>query len=105
LGKKYPGGVARVRFNKALGQRKTATLLQQPQHKLLQKKASIHQQTARKNVIKAKRLLNARKGQPLNQKAVCINSHYQNIVFRINKRLNFYLSRDLRQSRKFRNPP
>ena len=82
MGKKFPGGgVARVRFNKALGQRKNATVLQQPQHKLLQKKASIHQQTARKNVIKAKRLLNARKGQPLHQKAVCVNFHYQNIVW------------------------
>jgi hypothetical protein len=43
--------------------------VQQPQRKLLQNKASLHQQTARKNLIKAKRLLNARKG-PLNQTKV-----------------------------------
>ena len=43
--------------------------VQSVQRKLLQNKASLHQQTARKNLIKAKRLLNARKG-PLNQTKV-----------------------------------
>lgn len=53
----------RVRFNTALAQKKLK-VLQQPQRKLLQNNGT--QQTARKNLIKAKRLLSARKG-PLPQ--------------------------------------
>jgi hypothetical protein len=55
---------SKVRFNAALAQRKLK-VLQQPQRKLLQNRNGT-QQTARKNLIRAKRLLSTRKG-PLPQ--------------------------------------
>ena len=50
---------ATVRFRTGIAQKKQA--LQQPQRKLLKQKVNV-QITARKNLVKAKRLLNARRG-------------------------------------------
>lgn len=53
-----------VRFRTALAKKKQ--ILQQPQRKLIQNRAGVQLTVARKNLKKAKRLLNARKG-PLQQ--------------------------------------
>ena len=71
---------ATVRFRKALVQKKQ--IIQQPQRKLIQNRAGVQMTVARKNLKKAKRLLNARKG-PLQQTKVYIqiNKNYYYILF------------------------